>query len=198
MWSIHLKCLTRILTSLYIISILSWLTNPMLLCNLMEEINEWMNEWMNQISPVHKLWTYSSNTHINALSWSVQQNSYTTDYLIYSPNSTNCRVSAQNVVTFTFSVLRFQLAEYKKMDWLLLGFIRKVLITVLYSDSQSSFLSLFTLYNYRSKWELYTLNMNPKGCLLIPIVYNKDWSTNFMNTSCSSNDQISICNVPKQ
>ena len=43
MWSIHLKCLTRILTSLYIISILSWLTNPMLLCNLMEEINEWMN-----------------------------------------------------------------------------------------------------------------------------------------------------------
>jgi len=64
--------------------------------------------------------------------------------------------------------------EYKKMDWLLLGFIRKVLITVLYSDSQSSFLSLFTLYNYLSTLELYTLTMNPKGCLLIPIVYNKD------------------------
>lgn len=155
---------------------------------------------LNQINAVHKLRPYFSNTHINALPWSAQENYYTTDYLIYSPNSTNCRVSAQNIVTFTFSVLRFRLTEYKKMGWLLFGFIRKILITVQYSDSQSSFLSLFTLYNYLSTGELCTLTMNPKGCLLIAIVYTsrKEWSTNFMNASCSSIGQISISNVPKQ
>ena len=71
-----------ILTSLYIISILSWLTNPMLLCNLMEEINEWMNEWMNDLQYIFDSlsqwlrrpqgWHHCSQMHVSALQWSIK------------------------------------------------------------------------------------------------------------------------------
>ena len=81
MWSIHLKCLTRILTSLYIISILSWLTNPMLLCSLMEEMNEWMNERQeNQGHPV--IYRFNNSTTVE-ISYSSTHAIKELDYWIF-------------------------------------------------------------------------------------------------------------------